>query len=208
MSGQSHAQGSIYSSHPDTLTLSLGYNPNYVHDISNDLSPASFLQGQKTQQSYKDGQSSISMILFSGAIIAILLITITRLIANRLDSMTSKDLHRANSTRHNNMTEGNRGHRSDDVSLVDRRTWSKLNREERTRRLILKHGGKNMSKAIGSFVNELLEQKQLLLDKCYIESHHKDQVEDEISCNCSCHNLVNDSYREQANSIPVIVDDL
>lgn len=72
---------------------------------------------------------------------------------------------------------------------LDRRKLQKMSREERTRQLILRHGGKNVSQAIKFLANELAKQKLQLLEENQRLLSEAGQLAAnfELSCDCSCH---------------------
>lgn len=172
-------------------------------------------------------QSSISLVLFSASIIALIMFTIMKLFSARFGSASTRMRARAVGEYASSRNHARRANQDDcdrasvktttrvaceqkqqqqrqqqraeylHVNDCDRRDKkkSRMNREERTRQLILRHGGRSVSKAIRFLISELERQKQHLIEgSSTATKSNTNQQQGELvvnCCNCPCH-LVNE----------------
>lgn len=183
------------------------------------------------------GQSSISLVLFTATIVALIIFTLMKLFSSQFRPSTSSLRGKSRSKLNGDQPDDETDHRcaskhatkqatskhqqqqqqqqrskylnlnnydAHDQRRDKRKLSGRLSREERTRQLILQHGGKSVSKAIRFLISELEKQKQLLVaqtsntsmtDKLtgmeFDNNKHKQQCGDDsqsslVDCNCDC----------------------
>lgn len=142
------------------------------------------------------GQSFMSLTIFAGCIMALIMYTILKMLTVRFGGARQP---RAGSSvgpanRREDKSHMGRARRVTDLRQ-DKRKLAKLSREERTRQLILHHGGKNVARAMRFLIGELESQKQQLIAESgrptgwsSPSSGDANPVERaEACCSCSCH---------------------
>lgn len=162
----------------------------------------SFVQDARRLAAQNDSKSSIAFILFSASIIALIMFTLMKLLSAKLGSN-----YAANTRRYDKSHDASTGHDKcpgtattrrqqarcsddSDLSYHDKKKMSKLSREERTRKLLLRHGGKNLSTAIRFIINEFETQKRLLIAQSggvVSDGLGQHEAMSHCSCDCSCH---------------------
>ena len=187
-------------------------------------SGGSFAQNARRLATQNTSQSSISFILFTACIIALIMFSVMKLLSAKFKtaSMRYDKSQFASKTDHGDHDEcpGTAERRKqrqqqarcsydNDLSYSDKKKLSRLSREERTRRLIMRHGGKSVSSAIRFIISEFEEQKRQLMAQSGVGATNPDGVGRHEAtsngcCDCSCH-LVdtsehNDIVKDDASS--------
>lgn len=109
-------------------------------------------------------QSSMLFTMFTTCIVALVIYTMMNMLSNKLTggmSMSNNRHHQADGLGHQGYHQANT--RTTDLRR-DKRKLTRMNRDERVRRLISHHGGKNVSNAIRFLVSELAKQKLSLIE--------------------------------------------
>lgn len=131
------------------------------------------------------GSATTLLTLFTASMIGLIIIYI-KMLAARLPRAGSGG--RTNDRTGKNCFAPADSYRGAETNCSDlrrhKRELLKLSREERVRRLILHHGGRNVSQAIRFLASELKEQKYSIL-KSFIERKPDENVSS--ACACLCH---------------------
>lgn len=143
--------------------------------------------------------------LFTASLIGLIIYTMAKMLSARLfpgDSRRHRHRYHHNNNRTGKKCFGSTDdlyQRPDEATRCtdlrqQRRELLKLSREERVRRLIQHHGGRNVSQAIRFLAAELREQKNSILKSLLMEQDRSNEAaapagdyNDPSACVCSCH---------------------
>lgn len=163
---------------------SLIIGPNYQDQFTDANSLPAFAKNSRYPS--HNGQSSLSLTIFTAFIVAIIVYTLLKMLTGRFGSGTRGEVHESSYGKHM------RKPTTTDLRR-DRRKITRLSREERARKLILHHGGKNVSNAIRFLVAELEKQKQQLLE----DNNKLSDNSSTCSCSCTCHIVDSESGNQR-----------